>query len=98
MEPKVSMSHSKGFSSNPYLSQIYPVPRIDTFSSRSILILSFYLRLDISMGLFPVGLQVKILKALLWNVSVKIRVFMCAFHRVSSFSSRISSFFTYYQE
>ena len=34
-------------------------------SSRSILVLSFHIRLGFPRGLFPVGLPVKILKALL---------------------------------
>ena len=40
-------------------------PALIPISSRSILILSSHLRLDLPKGLFPVGLPVKILKALL---------------------------------
>jgi hypothetical protein len=66
MEPGGSMQHSQGLSNNPYpelyqpkLSALIPV------FSRSILILSSHQRLDLPIGLFPVGLPVKILKALL---------------------------------
>ena len=51
MEPGGSMPHSQGLSNNSY--------------PRSILILSFHLRLGLPKGLFPVGLPDKILKPLL---------------------------------
>ena len=64
-----SIPHSQGLSNNsiPILSRINQIPRIDTYgiSSRSILILSSHLRLGLPNGLFPVGLPVQILKALL---------------------------------
>ena len=60
MESRGSMLHSHGLSRNPILSRINPVTRID-----AILILSSLLRLGLPKGLFPVGLPVKILKALL---------------------------------
>ena len=41
------------------------LPALIPISSRSILIFSPYLRLGLPKGLFPVGLPVKILKALL---------------------------------
>ena len=44
---------------------IRALPALIPISSRSILILSSYLRLGFPKGLFPVGLPVKILKALL---------------------------------
>ena len=47
------------------LSRINPIPRIDTYSLRSITILSSHIRLGLPKGFFPVGLPVKILKALL---------------------------------
>jgi hypothetical protein len=53
------MQYSKGLSSNPYPEPNQPI------SSRSILILSFHLRLGFLKGLFPVGLPVNILKAVL---------------------------------
>ena len=46
-----------------FVSRINPIPHIDTL--RSILILSSHLRLVLPNGLFPVGLPVNILKALL---------------------------------
>ena len=58
------MPHSQGLSNNSYPEPNqpnYPLP----ISSRSILILSSHLRLGLPKGLFPVGLPVKILKALL---------------------------------
>ena len=51
MEPEGSMPHSQGLSSNSY-----PEPNQPN---------SPHLRLGLSKGLFPVGLPVKILKALL---------------------------------
>ena len=64
MEPGGSMPHSQGLSNNSY-----PEPNhflvLMPISSRSILILSSHLRLGLPKGLFPVGLPVKILKALL---------------------------------
>ena len=59
MEPGASMPHSQGLSNNPYSEQNQPN------SSRSILILSSHLRLGLPKYLFPVGLPVNILKALL---------------------------------
>ena len=47
------------------LSQINQIPRMIPISIKSISILSSYLRLDLPKGLFPVGLPVEILKALL---------------------------------
>ena len=55
----------KGSPIIPILSQINPIPRIDTYFLRSILILSSHLRLGYSNRLFPVGLPDKLLKALL---------------------------------
>ena len=65
MEPDGSMPHSQGLSSNPYPSRINPIPRIDTYL--------FKVQSNIALpstprppkGLFPVGLPVKSLKALL---------------------------------
>ena len=65
MEPVGSMPHSQGSPIIPILSRINPIPRTDTYFLRYILILSSHLRLGLPKGLFPVGLLVKILKALL---------------------------------
>ena len=60
------MPHSQGLYNNSYpeLNQT-KFPALIPISSRSILILSSHLRLGLPKGLFPVGLPVKILKALL---------------------------------
>ena len=64
MEPGDSFPHSQGCSNNPY-----PEPNqflvLIPISLRSILILSSHLRLGLRKGLFPAGVPVKILKALL---------------------------------
>ena len=64
MEPGGSMPHSQGLSSNPYPDPNQPNSSIP-ISLRSILILSSYRRLGLPKSLFPVGLPIKILKALL---------------------------------
>jgi hypothetical protein len=48
----------------PILSKINPISRIDTYL-RSFLILYSHLRLGLPKGLFPAGMPVEILKALL---------------------------------
>ena len=58
MEPEGSMPHSQWFSNNAYPEPIH-------ISLRSTLILFFHLRLGLPNGLFPVGLPINILKALL---------------------------------
>ena len=58
MEPGGSMPHSQGLSNNPY-------PEPNQPNSLSLQILSSHLRLSLPKGLFPVGLPVKIFKALL---------------------------------
>ena len=65
MEPEDSMPHSQGLSNNPYPEPNQPNSPQPNTSSRTILILSSHLRLDLHKGIFPVGLPVKILKALL---------------------------------
>ena len=66
MEPGSSIPHSQGLSNNPYPKLNQPNPHIDTyFFLKSILILSSHLCLGLPKGLFPVGVPVKILKALL---------------------------------
>ena len=60
MESRGSISHTQGLSINPY-PELVLIP----ISLKSILILSFHIRLGLSKGIFPVGLPVKILKALL---------------------------------
>ena len=60
------MPHSQWLSSNPYPEPNQPkLPALTHISSRSILILFSHLRLGLPKGLFPVGLPVNILKALL---------------------------------
>ena len=61
MEPGGSMSHSQGLSNNSYPELNQP----NSLHSRLILILSSHLRLGLPKDLFPVGLPVKILKAIL---------------------------------
>ena len=56
------MPHFQELCNNPYPEQKQLIPRI---SLRSILILSAHLRLDLPKGLFPEGVSLKILKALL---------------------------------
>ena len=65
MEPGGSMPHSQGLSNNPHLSQINPIPLINTyfFNIHSNIVLPSTSRLP--TGLFPLDLTVKILKALL---------------------------------
>ena len=63
MEPEGSMSHSQGLSNNSYPEPNQP--NSPNISSRPILILSSHLRLGFPKGLFPVGLPVKIMKAIL---------------------------------
>ena len=66
MEPGGSMPHSQGLSNNPYPEPNQPnFPALTPISSRSTLILSSHLRLGLPKDLFPAGLPVKILKALL---------------------------------
>ena len=54
-----SMPHLQGSPIIPILSRINPIPRIDTY------FFNVHLRLDFPNGIFPVGLPVKVLKALL---------------------------------
>ena len=64
--PEVKCRIHKGSPIIPILNRINPVPRTDTFLSlRSILKLLSHLHLGPPKALFPVGLLVKILKALL---------------------------------
>ena len=63
MKPGGSMPHSQGLSNNPYPEPKQPA--LIPISSRSILILPSHLRRDLPKGLFPVGLPVKIVKALI---------------------------------
>ena len=65
MEPGGSMPQSQWLSDNPYPLRNNPIPRIETISLRSILILSSHLRLGLPKGLFSVGSPGKMLKALL---------------------------------
>ena len=61
----VILQHLQRPSNNPILSRINLIPRIATYIFKIILILSSHLRLGLPKGLFPVGLPVKNLKALL---------------------------------
>ena len=66
MESGGSMPLSQGLYNNSYPeAESTQLPALIPISSRSILILSSHLRLGLPKGLFPVGLPVKILKALL---------------------------------
>ena len=62
MEPEGSMPRLQGLSNNP---RINPIPRIDTYLFEVHSNISSHLRLGLPKGLFPVGLPVNILKALL---------------------------------
>ena len=57
----------KGSPVIPILIRINPIPRIDTclFKIHYNMVLPFHLRLGLPKGLFPAGVPVKILKALL---------------------------------
>jgi len=61
------MPHSQALSNNPYpeLNQLNSSLATNAYFLRSILIFSSYIRLDLPEGLFPVGVPVKIFKALL---------------------------------
>ena len=48
------MLHSQRLSNNPYPEPNNPIPCIDTYFIKNILILSSHLRLGLSKGLFPV--------------------------------------------
>ena len=50
------MQHSQGLSQIPILSRINQIPRVVTYSLRSIPIQSSHLPLGLPKGLFPVGL------------------------------------------
>ena len=56
------MPHSQGLSNNSYPVPNNPIPRIDTYLFK---VHTNIVRLGLPKGLFPVGLPVKILKALL---------------------------------
>jgi hypothetical protein len=60
---KVHYNVHKNPPQNPILSQINPTIPPDTISLRSILILSYHLRLGLPAGLFPYGFPTKILYA-----------------------------------
>ena len=65
MEPGGSMPHSQGLSNNPYPDPNQPNFRTDTCFFKIHSNIVSHLRLVLPKGLFPVGLPVKILKALL---------------------------------
>jgi hypothetical protein len=66
MEPGGSMPHSQGLPYNPYPEPNQPNSSYwYLFFLRSILILYSHLRFGLPKGIFPVGVPVKILKALL---------------------------------
>ena len=65
MEPRGSIPHSQGISNNPYPEPNQQIPGIDTYFYKIHLVLPSHLRLGLPKGLFPVGVSVKILKALL---------------------------------
>jgi hypothetical protein len=59
------MPHSQKLSNNPYPEPNQPIPRIDTYLFKILSIIVPHLRLGLPKGLFPAGVPVKILKALL---------------------------------
>ena len=65
--PEAQCRIHKGSPKIPILSRTNPIPRIDTYhiSLRSIRILSSHLHLGLPKGVFPVGLAMRMLKALL---------------------------------
>ena len=63
MEPGGSMLHSQGIYNNPY-----PAPN----QPNSVLTLSSHLRLGLPKSLFPVGVSVKIVKAILHDLPISI--------------------------
>ena len=65
MKPGCLSRIHKGSPVMTILSQINPIPRIDTISLISIQILSSHLRLGLPKDLLPIHVSVKILKALL---------------------------------
>ena len=65
MEPGGSILHSQGLSNNPYPEPNHSISRSDTCFFQFILILSSHLRLGLPKDIFPAGVPVKILKALL---------------------------------
>ena len=65
MEPAVSMPHSQGLPNNHYPEPNQPSLNTDTHFFKIHSKLSSHLHLDIPKDLFPLGLPVKILKALL---------------------------------
>ena len=54
----------EGLFNKPNLNRINSVPHSDTYSLKSILIISSHLHLGLPKGPFPIGLPVKILKLL----------------------------------
>jgi hypothetical protein len=65
MEPGGSMPHSQRLSNNPYPEPNQPITRIDTYLFKVHSNIVSHLRHGLPKGFFPVGLPVKILKALL---------------------------------
>ena len=64
-EPGGAMPHSQGLSNNPYPELNNPIPRIDTYFYKIHSNIVFHHRLGLPKCLFPIGLHVTILKALL---------------------------------
>ena len=61
-EPGDSLPQSEGFSNDPIAVRINVIPRIATYFFKNHSNIVFHLRLDLSKGIFPVGVSVKILK------------------------------------
>ena len=59
------MLHSQKLSNNSYPELINPIPHIYTYLFKIHSNIVFHICVDLPRGLFPVGLPVKILKALL---------------------------------
>ena len=68
------MPHSQGISDIPVLSQINPIPRIDTYFFKVHSNIAPHLHLSLPKGLFPVGIPVKILKTF-WLRDLPILIF-----------------------
>ena len=73
MEPGGSRLLSQGLSNNPYPEPYQQFLVLIFISLRSILILSSHLRIGLPKGFFPIGLPVKILKALLLSSNLATR-------------------------
>ena len=65
MKPRGSVPHSQGSPIIPILSQINPIPRIETYFFKIHYNIFLHLCLGLPKGLSPAGVTVKILKTFL---------------------------------